>query len=534
MNPKIIIIAIAAVILLVAGAFFGGVMPGISIMDDGWDTVHTTYAGCTGNPGVELLDQKGYIVSYKDDGFSEKIVATGSVEHGDWSAAHAQYFRYTVYLKENAWSQYEKMSAEKTSMYLTNPNPGSIPTVNWDKGGGSGHIHQVAPYNFRIVGDKYNDGCIKVTLEISVDYNFFNPFDNGYEWKVVSSDEALLYSGYGGLYLPMGIEDGVDRPYDTFEIGQEVDIRVETAKGGYGSDTPWRVTLNEPYSGDINSLYTDDLYTGGSGGIVVEKFYMNDVTNGHFKFTVTADMAQKSMQSSDPYTVRIWNELLPKGSLYVDFLDFIALAPSEVTLEGVDQSKIGDTVTVQLTASVNPETQADIDYFRVSVIYGVYGVLLPSDPNSNKWIIHTVNIPASGNAATVSFIPTSESYVSVHAKAFDVEGRGSPRTEVWSIWIYALVEVPDEVIEDETGQHDYSGGHTDSWLPWDPEGGNWGQVDIEDYLPLIIAIAVFIIMLIIAFIPQIPIPFGMFGRMAVVVLGAVLAAVIYWYLGGTI
>jgi len=369
-------------------------------------------------------------------------------------------------------------------------------------------------------------------LQAHFDWNQINPFDDGYKWMTFSSDEALLYSGYGGLYLPMGIEDGVDRPYDTFEIGQEVDIRVETAKGGYGSDTPWRVTLNEPYSGDIEAFYTDDKYTGGSGGIVVEKFYANDVTNGHFKFTVTADMAQKSMQSNDPYTVRIWNELLPKGSLYVDFLDFIALAPSEATLESVVQSKIGDTVTVQLTASVNSETQADIDYFRVSVIYGVCGVLLPSDPNSNKWIIHTANIPASGNAATVSFIPTSESYVSVHAKAFDVEGRGSPRTEVWSIWIYADAEVPDDVVEDETGQHDYSGGHTDTWNPWDPEGGNWGEVEIEDYLPLIIAIAVFIIMLIIAFIPQIPIPFGMYGRMAVVVLGAVLAAVMYWYLGG--
>jgi len=41
-------------------------------------------------------------------------------------------------------------------------------------------------------------------------------------------------------------------------------------------------------------------------------------------------------------------------------------------------------------------------------------------------------------------------------------------------------------------------------------------------------------MLIIAFIPQIPIPFGIYGRMTVVVLGAVLAMLIYWYLGGTI
>ncbi|GAG94816.1 unnamed protein product, partial [marine sediment metagenome] len=51
------------------------------------------------------------------------------------------------------------------------------------------------------------------------------------------------------------------------------------------------------------------------------------------------------------------------------------------------------------------------------------------------------------------------------------------------------------------------------------------------YLAIIIAIVVFIIMLIIAVLPQIPLP--SYARVLVVVLGAVLAVVIYWLMGGT-
>jgi len=384
-----------------------------------------------------------------------------------------------------------------------------------------GGTYNADAYSFEFVGNDYD--AEKVVLKGYIDGNLLNPFDGNFKWQTLQTDEAYLYEGYGSLTLPTGIEDGIERPYDTFEIDQIVDIRVETAKGGQtveGTGT-WRVTLNEPYSGGI----TDP---GSGGGVVVEKYYDDDTTNGHFKFTVTADMAEKSMSSTYPYSVRIWNTMLPKGTLYTDFIDFIAKAPSDVTLTGQTQSKVGETTTVTLSAT----SDIGIDYFRVSVIYGPSNVLLPGDPNSYNWIIHTTNIPASGGTATISFTPDKESYVTVHAKAFDTEGRGSVRTKTWTLWAYADAEVPDDVVDDETGEDDYGGGHTDTWLPWDPSGGNWGS--IGDYLPLIIAIAVFIIMLIIAFIPQIPIPFGMFGRMAVVVLGAVLAAVIYWYLGGTI
>lgn len=485
---KIIIVVIAVFVLLILG-IFAGIIPLGGLLDTGLDTVHVEYAGCTGNPGTELLDQKSYILSYKGDGFSEKIVVTGGVKRGSWSMAHIDKYKYTVYLKENEFSGYETHSkfaygSKVTSKFITNPNPGAIPS-NWGGGEGAGEIYSVPPYNFRIVGDKYSSGSIKVILQGYIDWNQANPFDEGYIWTTLSIDEAYLYSGYGGLYLPTGIIDGVQRPFSTFEVGQEVNIRVETAKGGYGSPKPWRVTLNEPYNTD----WEDWENPSAGGGVVVDKSYANDVTNGRFSFTVTADMAKKSMESSEPYSIRIWNELLPKGTMYVDFLDFIALAPSNVvvSMDGVIippgedtalQTKVGDICTVSLSAT----SDIGIDYFRISVIYGTNDVLLPSDPLSKLWLINTRNIGGSDNKECnlpqlVEFKPTYESYVSIHAKARDIEGRASPSVVVCTIWAYKDTPVPDEVIEDETGTDYYGGGQTPGYMPWDVEGGFWEEPD---------------------------------------------------------
>ena len=504
---KTIVAVFAVVVLLVLGIFYG-IIPTGGLLDGNLDTESINYSDCIGNPSSELLDSKAYIQSINTNGHSEKIVATGSVKHKSWSMAHVKYYKYKVYLKENAWSNYDVVSdyvgggETETSMYISNPNPGRI-AANWPGGEGSGKIYSVEPYIFSIIGDLYVDGAIKVELWIYVDYNTMNPFDKGYEWKRISWDEAMLYSGYGGLYLPRGLVDGEDRPFDTFEIGQEVDIRVETAKGGYGTSTPWRVTLNEPYSGDIELLYDDEGYNGG--GVVLSKSYANDVTNGHFKFTVTEEMARKSMESSEPYTIRIWNVMLPKGTLYVDFLDFIAKAPSDVEFnpDGL-QVEVGKSYTIGLTST----SDIGVDYFRVSVIYGTNDVLLPSDPLSHLWLISTCNVGGVDSdecsmPQTVTFTPEFSSYITVHAKAFDVEGRGSVRTRTYTIWAYTPVseggsgEVPDEVIDDETGEEDYGGGTTPGYMPWDPEGGNWEN--INDPEPLIVdwigvAIAFFIIL----------------------------------------
>lgn len=521
---RIILVVIAVAILITVGYFV--VFTPLSLLDVGTSTRNTHVGNLIGYG--ELIgprERKGFITSYMNEGFSETVTLIGKCQHktqGTIISTGFEKYRYTVYGKENTWSSYEVLSKPgQTSRYISIPNPGEVKTSSaWIFGG----IWNCPAYSFEVVGSKYK--ALKVIFEGYIDWNTWNPFDDGWKWRTLQVDEAYLYEGYGSLRLPTGIEDDIERPYDTFEIGETVDIRVETGKGGQTVDGTgtWRVTLNEPYSGGITE-------PGIGGGVVKEEYY-NDDAIGHFKFVVTEEMARKSMESTDPYTVRLWNTILPIGTLYVDFLDFIALAPSDVTCKGPEQIKVGNVATITLSASVNPSTQASLDYFRVSVIYGTSGVLLPSDWGSKLWLIHTTNIPASSGTATISFIPQKESFVTVHAKAFDTDGRGSKRTITWTLWTYADSEVPDEVIEDETGQHDYWGGKTPEYQPWDPSG--WWEDNVAEYYPLIVALAVFIIMMIIAFIPQIPIPYGMYGRLAVVTLGAVLAALIYWLMGGTI
>lgn len=454
-----------AVFILIFVGIFSGIIPAGGLLDNGVDTISIKNDGddkWTGNKNYELLDQKAYILSYKNDGLSETITIRGKISKDNQEIpwGDIQKVKYKVFLKENAFSDYDPAS---TSKYLTNPCENYFKPLNPTY---PGHlkVHQ-----FKIVGDKYADGSIKVELWGYFDKTVWD--GTGDKWYKLASDEAFLYRGTGGLYLPRGIEDGVDRPYSTFEVGSEVNIRVETGKGGYDEeDKPWRVTLNEPYGSDINN--PDD-----GGGVIHEQSYKNDLTNGYFTFAVTEEMATKSMASSNPYTIRLWNVLLPKGSLYVDFLDFIALAPSDVEFEISDiQIKVGETASVGLSAT----SETGIDYFRVSVIYGTNDVLLPSDPLSKLWLINTVNVGSANNQKCsipqyVEFIPGFESYVTVHAKAFDIDGRASVRTRTYTFWAYKDNVVPDEVVQDETGDEDYGGGQSPGYFPWDPEGGNWGD-----------------------------------------------------------
>jgi len=484
---KTFFIVVIAAIILISGFVFGW-LPGLSVLE--YKTESRNIAGAVGNPSRELLDSKGYTLAYKNDELSEKIVVTGQIKRNINSLCFVDKYEYWVYLKKDQFSDWQKMSTPgNTSKYFSNPNPGVIElNDNWFSGEGGGETYSLEPYQFRLEGHDYANGAIRVELRGYLKENQLLPLAN-WHWVRISSDEADLHSGYGSLTLPRGVEDGVERPYTTFEVGQEVKIKVETAKGGSGAN-PWKVTLNEPYTNDkdvIEDLYTDSGYTGG--GVVKSQSYPNDALS-YFTFKVTEEMAEKSMSSQYPYIIRIWNSLLPKGSIQIDFVDFIAGAPSNVKFYignneikpgevNAIQSKVGEEFSVRISAN----SDFGIDYYRVAVIYGSDNVLLPSDPTSNLWIIHTTNYGDKDGQTVgdqvVTFKPMHEDYVSIHAKAFDVDGRGSPSTLVMQIWCYSTSPVPDEVIDDETGVDYYGGGHTEGWHQWDPgEGsGNWENPD---------------------------------------------------------
>ena len=532
MNKLYGLLAGIVVLIIVIAVFAPGILP-LGLLENGTDTKRYTVEELMGCRGVELLqphDKTGYICSWKNDGFSETISVRGKLGQKDGGNVFAwlspSKYKYVVKLKQNPWSGYITRSKPgETSMYISNPNPGVMTYTS----------QTLQTYDFEIVGNHYADGCIKVELWAYYDKSMWDT--EGYKWYLMASDEAYLYQGYGGLYLPTGItEEGLELPYDTFEIGQTVKIGVETAKGGAsGNQKNWRVTLNEPYAGSITKH-------DSGGGVILEKYYPDDCdpSNTFFEFTVTADMAEKSMNSPHPYSIRIWNTILPLGTLHVDFVDFIKKCPGYVTFTGLgNKIEVGKTASVKINADVNPETQADIDYFRVSVIYGKSDTLLPGDWSDGRWIIHTSNVGVADKKAcntpqTISFQATKESYVTVFAKAFDVQGRPSKVTKTYTVWAWKPSssggggEPPDEAVDDETGEDYYGGGHTDPWEPWNPGGGNWDDLDNDGtpdkVINFIIAIILFALCAVIAMF--FPIPFGIYGKGILIVVGLLVAIII--------
>jgi hypothetical protein len=535
-------VAIIAVIALVFSLFFFNLMPSLSLFTNSTTTVSNLCGDIRGNARSELLDSKGYILSYKTGGFSEKIIVTGQLQVMEGKGCShwgpVEKAKYLIYLKKNSYSSYALLSEPgKTSKYFSSENLGefSVQTSVGCYAGMDGKPRDdgyQTSYNFNLVGNDYANGAIMAQLWVYMDET---PWDTkGREWYLLASDEAYLYSGYGGLKLPVGIEDGIEYPYSTFEIGQTVKIGVETAKGGHSLDEKnWRVTLNAPYSGAISD-------PDAGGGVVVEQYFPDDCdfSNSFFEFVVTKEMAQKSMNSPYPYTVRIWNTLLPLGTLQIDFVDFIKLCPGIVTFEGPIKVKVGDYATIKINAAVNSETQAVIDYIRIAAIYGASDVLLPSDLTSQNWILHTTNAGEADKKVctlpvTISFIVNQEGFVTVHAKAFDVQGRCSRSTNTYtfSSWLPQSEgghgEPPDDAIKEYVGDHLYGGGHTDPWTPWDPSEGNW-----EDKSPLyridmtgiIIAIAIIVVFLILALlIPGL----NSFLRISIIIIGIAIAIIQY-------
>ena len=504
-----IMVVIAVVILLTVGIFYG-ILPGLS-MTVNTTTVNSEHGGIKGSG--ELIgpnNRKGFIISHTNTGFSQTITCIGRACVDTWATGGMKQYRYQVYGRPLI-GDWENIGNSK---YLSNPCPGARSVSGLQVGG----CLNADAYSFEFVGYKYK--AVKVVFEGYIDWNIANWFDDGYQWRTLQKDEAELFEGWGSLTYP--IIDG--KPQSTFEIGETGSIGVKTHYGGNTAENgkPWKVIMRWPKD---------------RGGEIFKEASYSDNVDTYFTFAITEDMFDGSGSSDNSFEVEIYNTLVSKGEILVKSIDIKANAPSDVSLSGSTQAKNGETINVDLSATINSKTQLPIKSFQVSVYYGAMDTLFPSDPFSNRWILPTIHLTPTKSGDTykylLSFVADEsgyEGFVTVSAWAYDTEGRSSLHGKKWGTYIYLEDKVPEETIEDQTGEdYDY-GGHTIGWTPWDPSGGNWGEVEWEDYYPIIVAIAIFIIMLIIAFIPQIPIP--MYGRMLLVILGVVLAVLTYWYMGG--
>jgi hypothetical protein len=494
-------IVIVVVVLVLSGLFYTGYLPGLDLLDNGEHgevTKTFTYQGVHGATGYELIgpnNRKGFICSYISTAYSEDIVCQGKVQIDSGSLGHVDKYAYKVYLKKNGYSSYEKVSAPEiaTSSFISNANPGEIPTSTIMS---EQNIEYLPVYSFSVLGGSYSNGAVKVELWGNVaGYFGIGP----HEWKMIASDAAYLYSGWGSLTLP---KDTNGVPKDTFEIGEHVKIGVQTSYGAYltdaqGSTKTWSVVLHKP------AMY---------GGAPYKTEYYESNANTFFEFDVTADMFV--LGGDNTWTIEIFNTLISKGQLPTYTIDFAANAPGDVTFSPLNsQYKVDTAVNCRMTAA------GPITKFKVCIIYGTYDVLFPSDPFSQQWLLPWTDIPASGNTATVTFTPKYQSYVTVFAKACDADGRTSLRTWTNAIWAYDTTPAVEDQIKEYVGIHVYGGGHTNPWFPHDP-----GQQDPFDW-KLIVAIVILIIFILVGIFAPLP----LYGKVVVVIVGVVIAVLYYLY-----
>ena len=526
-NRKIQILILIALLLFVG--FQTGFISGTIVVEDG--TINHRYEEIKGTG--ELLgprNRTGYIKSYLSTGYSEDIVVQGTIAVADWSGIipittieKTKYIIYggisTGFFNVVNWEEIARPG--QTTTYVYPPAQEYTLTSSWTFEGGE----MITPrYDLNVIGNKYS--AIRAEFWVYADFSPYIPLTPGPEWVMLSEDEAYLYSGWGGLYYHNTYEElnEIIKPRQTYEIGEEVTIDVWTNYGGQtleGTDKTWSVKLRQP---------------SDRGGAIIQEQAYNDDVRAEFKFTITEDMFSTS--SNNEHSIELYNTWMPKAMLRAYAIDLIAKAPSDVTFDGSAyavgssfQTKVGEQCTIGFSANVNPSTQFPIGNFRVSVVYSTSNELLPTEgPEHPIWLVYTTDINANNGEGSISFTPTKEDYVTVFVNAQDSEGRTNLHPTVFTLWAYeGSTPQPDDVVDDETGEHDYWGGHTPDWMPWKPRDTAW-----EDAIWVIVAammsLLVFVILTAITLIIPIPVGPKYVVKAILVAIIAVISYLVFYYL----
>ena len=482
-------------------------------------------------------DRDGFITSYLGTGLSEEISCRGSLTIKDWGPFWVTDYKYIVYGKKPYSVDWEEISIPGyTQTYLTGKNPDVIPITGWTISTPGAIWTAAEPYDFQMVGSDYE--------AIRVDFNVYmstNILPIGYQWRTLQRDEAGLFNGLGALYYVNTNTELTEEvtPQQTYEIGETVIIRVETGFGGQTVAEPGETTIidGETVVGTTSTWRVKLRQPPDRGGAVVKEEPYDDDVHAYFAFDITADMY--SSTSNNEYSIELWNTWNPMGTLRAYTIDLKANAPGDVTFDGEDykyvdgtsvgyQVKINTPCTIKYSAEPGA-TQLPIDHFRVSVVYGTYGELLPTDgPSSPIWIVYTTDGSATHldgvYSGAVTFTPTRSEYVTVFVNAQDTEGRTNIKPTVFSLWVFAEAPVPPDQIDDETGEHDYWGGLTPDFLPWNPSDYAY-ENDIWTIVAILLSVVTFLAFLVVALtVPDLK------YKIIVVIVGGVVAFIMYSYL----
>ena len=490
MNPRIII-AVIAVAILVSVGIFTGLIPlsllggdfhtGISPSDINYQKTEF-YEKCWGVGGAwtghgniyhpELIadwSNSPIVTSYKDmpGVLSEKIVVEGWY---DWTGGLGS---IRTWRPINAWYRVRINEGAGWSDPIIDENGIDETIVSWDQG--SGNVHKEAtqytgnkpgPWSRSSINFQIKGRHVgALKVEFRVEFNFLL----GYETHTISTDYVYLVSGFGELAL-----EGVQ---PTYEMGETVPIWVscDYSGQGWGDNQHWTLMwspLDEdsPVQGGIITTFDDwtrEWYTGWS---VPYGVWWCGISNPTIR-------------------IELWNSLFPLRYVWADTIDIKSLAPSIPTISASsDRIEVGDSVTI----SGSVESSEEIRNFAVWAYF--------SDKTSVRVFDDTWIDPTGGGDGTYSFIVTIPSSqitrtgtLMVAAKALDICGRPSLNPAVISI----SVGYPGE----------------------EPLSLEWLRI-------IVVAIILVIFGLIAAFAPM---PYGIYGKIAIFAVGIVISALVYTY-----
>lgn len=332
-------------------------------------------------------------------------------------------------------------------------------------------LHYLNPISFTLRGSHVGIIRVRQYTELSSAFGILR------ETHVTSEDYTFMISGKGNVDI-VGTKTRYIEGIDT------VQFRVDTGYSGY--------TQGGEYIGRGWILKVYDNY----GNLKKQWEIDDDKSNTRYSKNLEPLDYPIPEGSFNPSGSNTWRAVLTNTLFNQDDETFFAIsqqalleAPDIKPIDfGEDEYRLGEYVSVFLEGIPNPDGRNNIDGFLVNILYGTDGTDYVED-------YHNKYISSTGNKATVSFRASKgDTYITVEAWAFDApESQGGIMSEKsqGSVWIKDKQSAPIVI----------------------------------DYLSLIIAIAIFIVFLLLGiFAKNLPIPI----RVALVILGAVLAYLAWW------
>ena len=441
MNPKIIIIAIAAVILLVAGAFFGGLLPLGIINDDQCITQHIwnpeeedcNWVGNSREYYEELIlypqNTIELVTAWQTGADSVPTTVLGEVTQvkpctGGWNAEDGW---YKVEMNTGSgWNRILETGDGSNSYtdssiiggFVGSPNVQKyadepVGGIIWPQWGGDFIHRSLNPIVFEIKGPRV--GALRVTQMT----NFWEPWHTTPTPRASSIDHIYLVSGKGDLSL-------VD-PKTRYIAGEDtIQFRADVGASGQ--------TQGDPYTSLGWTLTLED----SNGETAFQWIDIPDNTNKVYSYPIPSDVVKEGESHT-------WKAILNNALFDQDEVKTFVITKAELLqcpdIKQIffDKSKymLGDTVTLNMEGIPNvAEGNGIIDGFEVTISYG----------GGTDWVgeYHDYYTSANNNnKASVSFNPIRGD-INLVAKvwAFD----GTPTSGgLMSDKSYAEVYVQDEV-----------------------------------------------------------------------------------------